>query len=68
MDLPRNWPGRMRVRQVLTFMRLTGHWNRELQDYAALSKQRQRQKYRWLREIYYWTVHHKHPDWTRIGR
>ena len=68
MELPRKWPGRVKVRQALTLMRVIGHWDHELQEYTNLSKARQKSKYPWFRETYYWLVHHKHPDWTRIGR
>lgn len=68
MDLPRKWPGRVKVRQALTVMRVTGYWNPEVQTYATLSKPHQKRRYEWFREVYYWLVHRKHPDWTRIGR
>ena len=68
MELPRKWPGRAKVRQALTLLRVTGHWNTYLQAYAVLSKARQKLRYPDFRETYYWLVHHKHPDWTRIGR
>ena len=68
MELPRKWPGRVKVRQALTVMRVTGHWNHELQKYADFSKARQKIRYPWFREVFYWLVHHNHPDYTRIGR
>lgn len=68
MELPRKWPGRVKVRQALTLMRVVGYWNMDIQAYAALTKRFQKVRYPWFREVFYWLVHHKHPDWTRIGR
>ena len=68
MELPRKWPGRVKVRQALTLMRVAGYWNMDIQAYAALTKRFQKVRYPWFREVFSWLVHHKHPDWTRIGR
>jgi len=71
MDLPRMWPGRVRVRQALTLMRLTGKWHLSVQEYAEASKAYQKRMYRWFREVFYWEVHGTHPDHPttkRIGR
>ena len=71
MDLPRKWPGRVKVRQALTLMRLTGKWYPRVQDYAEASKAYQKRMYRWFREVFYWEVHglhHEHPKVKRVGR
>ena len=71
MDLPREWPGRVRVRQALTLMRLTGKYHGSVQVYAEAPKAYQKRMYWWFREVFYWEVHKQypdHPETKRIGR
>jgi hypothetical protein len=71
MDLPRKWPGRVKVRQALTLMRLTGKWPEWIEAYAGKSKAKQKVRYWAFREDFYWHVHglhHEHPRVKRIGR
>lgn len=71
MELPRKWPGRAKVRQALTLMRLFGKWDMRTGGYADASKSRQKARYQWFREHFYWEVYGKHPDHPtvkRIGR
>lgn len=68
MELPKKWPGRTVVRQALTIMRLTGHWNSWVQIYEAASKKIQMRDYSRFRQRYYWEVYRIDPDHNRIGR
>lgn len=71
MELPRKWPGRAKVRQALTLMRVIGCWDRDIQAYASSPKRLQKLRYLWFRETYYWEMFHKHPEFPtviRIGR
>jgi hypothetical protein len=71
MDLPRKWPGRVKVRQALTLMRLTGKWYPRIQDYAEAAKPFQKRRYWWFREEFYYhiyKIHPDHPETQRIGR
>jgi len=68
MELPKKWPGRTVVRQALTIMRLTGHWNSWVQTYEAASKKVQVRDYSRFRQRYYWKVYRIDPDYNRIGR
>lgn len=68
MDLPKWWPGRVRVRQALTLLRLHGHWDAGIQRYATAGRHHQKQRYKWFREVYYWELYRKDPDRIRIGK
>lgn len=71
MDLPRKWPGRVKVRQALTLMRLLGKWHPYLDQYTKASRSAQKRTYHVVREIFYWElhgIHHDDPRTKRIGR
>jgi hypothetical protein len=68
MDLPRKWPGRVKVRQALTLMRLTGRWGQWPELYAKASKSYQKNKYQWFREAFYWEIHGLHPEHPKVKR
>jgi len=68
MELPKKWPGRTVVRQALTIMRLTGHWDIWVSIYAVSSRKVQKLSYRTFRERYYWDIYRIDPDHNRIGR
>jgi hypothetical protein len=68
MDLPRKWPGRVKVRQALTLMRLLDKLGLWPELYAGESKAYQKHKYQWFRKVFYWEVHGLHPDHPKVKR
>jgi len=68
MDLPRKWPGRVKVRQALTLMRLLGKWESWTDEYAKSSKRHQKTRYWLFRETYYWVMYGTDPDHPKVKR
>ena len=68
MELPKKWPGRTVVRQTLTIMRLSGHWDSWVSVYAVSSRRVQKIGYTMFRLKYYLEMRRIDPDRIRIGR
>lgn len=66
--LPRRWPGRPRVRQALTYLKLISQWVPWFDWYASANKQRQKAKYDAFRAEYHYMAGVYDPDGNRIGR